>query len=143
MLLVQHDEQSADAIVRAAELAGRAITSLPETPVSAAGVNFRFRFGALPDELIAALKSPLDDRLSHADLRIRGRSLKRILGWKQGALNVDLQEHEDAAGILLFNFHLASSVGNELVAWLGQARTMHEHAIALLTGPFEAKLVGA
>jgi hypothetical protein len=130
-ITVQPAEQSVTALERAAVAAGRCMTSLPETPVAAAGVNFRYRFDALPEPLIRVLRSSVDDRLADADERINGRAMKRVLPWRNGVLNMDLQQNEDASGVLLFNYHRGSSTIADLTEWLGQVATMHTHAIRL------------
>lgn len=132
LLQVQPDAHTVDGIVAASAIAARAIEKLPETPVSAAGVNFRFRFDALPDVLTDALRSALDDRLALTDQHVQSRTLRRALAWKQGSLRIEVVEEEAASGTLLVNFHRANATGAELIAWFQEAKLMFEHTMTLL-----------
>lgn len=64
MQLTVGPEQSAfSGLQEAAEIAARAIEDLPETPVRAAGVNIRYRFDSIPDQLQSAIGAPIDNLL--------------------------------------------------------------------------------
>ena len=142
-ITVQPAEQNVAALDSAAAIARRGMTSLPETPVAAAGVNFRFRFDALPDSLIRALYSSLDDRLADAEQRTTGSALTRTLRWRlDGVVNLELQQNEDAPGTLLFNYHRGSTSNADLIAWLGEVPAMHEHAMQLYHGVLELPNLG-
>src|SRR6266404_107175 len=73
---------------RATEIARKALQALPETPTSAVGVNIRYNFGTLPDELIDMVKAPIDQTLSDADFAIKGGVTKRALTFDSGVINV-------------------------------------------------------
>ena len=139
-LVVAPVEATVGGLCEAVKVASRAIEVLPETPMSASGVNFRYRFDAIPDELLKAVGSSLDDRLAEADLRIVGRLLKRSVTWKQGVLNVEVHEAEDASGLLLLNFHRPSMDGKALVEWLGQWEAMVAEVKRLSGSTFKVKI---
>jgi hypothetical protein len=131
-LVISPIEPTAKRLGEACAVAARAIESLPETPFSAAGVNLRYQFDAMPDELLNALGSSLDDRLAEANFRTVERSLKRAVRWEQGVLNIQVQETENASGLLVLNFHRQSAEGGELREWLGQLQMMMQEANRLL-----------
>ena len=134
---------SVECLKLAATIASRAITSLPETPMSAAGVNVRYRFEEIPDELSAAVNSSADNMLADADLKINSRVLKRELKWGDGVINFEINEQGDASGIVTFNFHRQSSVPAELRAWVENVDAMIGVAKKLLTETFKVKIEDA
>ena len=115
---------TAQGLGKASKLAIKAIQSLPETPTTAAGINVRYRFDSLPDELIKIGSSGLDDRLAETDQKILAKTLRRSLAWKAGLLNIEVHEGQDASGFLIFNFHRESTKGRDLEEWLGQVESM-------------------
>lgn len=123
-LLISASESTKEQLHAAAALAQRAITTLPETPLTAAGVNLRYRFESIPDRLLAALNSSLDERLSDTDHRIAARSMMRQLPWRKGVLNLQIDCDEDASGLLQFNFHRGSANKDHLLKWLGRSDDM-------------------
>lgn len=136
-VLVQPSEPSSAGVVRASKIAANAITSLPDTPFTAAGVNFGFKFDSLPALMVEANRSKLDDRLDKDNIEIASRALKRALAWNQGTLNLEIQEDETVSGALSFNFHRASSVAADLCEWLAQAEQMHDRVLSLLNATLE------
>jgi len=139
-LLVVPTEPTPEALRHAVEVASRAIDSLPETPFTAAGINLRYQFDILPDELVQPLTSSLDDQLGDAELKIEGRMLKRTVGWNQGVLNVEIHMNDDASGALMFNFHRQSSDILELKDWLGQVEAMIDRSEHLLSSTFKVRI---
>jgi hypothetical protein len=131
---------NAAGLAKAAAHANKAIGSLRETPFSAAGVNLRYQFEALPDPLLGALQSQMDDQLADADLRVASRSLIRSVEWRDGLLNIQCDEKEDASGWVVFNFHLQSTTADKLVAWLASTNAMAELADKLLSQMTESRL---
>jgi hypothetical protein len=132
-LTVQPGSTDRNGMLRAAAIASRAITGLPETPVSAVGVNFRFGCDELPDTLIKANRSALDDSFAQVDIHIVRRHLRRALSYKSGVLNLEVQENEDGSGTVTLNFHKESSQPSDLCAWLDDTGAMYERAVTLLT----------
>lgn len=130
-LIVSIQDPSVQAVTRAATVATRAIQSLPDTPMTAAGVNLRYRFQSAPDQFNAWLGSELDGELSDAGFEIRKLALQRELAWAGGTLNLHVSQL-GAVADLLFNFHRASDKPDELVAWLSRASEMVEATLELL-----------
>lgn len=106
---------------KACRIAGTAIETLPETPIVAAGVNFRFTLDALPDALIDLLKSSVNDAYSDAGYSIIGSLTQRSLEIPPGVINVEVREDKDGAGTVLMNFHYASSTPAALREWLSRS----------------------
>lgn len=111
---------SAESLRRACGIGQRALTHLPETPVSAAGVNLRFRFDELPDRILDAVRAPLDGMLADAGFLIDAGSLRRTLVMEPGVVNVSVTDSK-GSGALELNFHRDSPLPRELGAWLGRA----------------------
>jgi hypothetical protein len=139
-LIVQPQIPSPESLVRAGEIAANAVMALPETPIHAAGINLRYKFDGLPETLIGALHSGLDDALGEAELRIEGRSMKRTLSWTPGHLNLEIVEGADASGLVVMNYHHAATIPAELSDWLGKTRAVCDHAIAFLQTTLKIKL---
>lgn len=107
--------------------------ALPETPVSAAGVNIRFQFDALPDSVLGVVASPLDDSLADDEHVVSGRFLRRSVRWQDGTLNIEIEEKDNASGVIAFNFHCASVNPQTLREWLAKTAEMVPAANALMT----------
>jgi len=122
---VQADRPS---LLRAAELAKKTLQMLPETPLSAVGLNIRYQFTALPDELITLVKAPIDDLLSDAGFSIGGRMTRRSLVVTPGVLNLEVTQGKMAEGNITLNFHRDSSDPIELVSWLSRANEFLEQS---------------
>jgi hypothetical protein len=127
---------------RAAEIVARGVESLPHTPVTAAGVNLRYRFAEVPDELLA-LTAGADDLFADGDLPVVSRVTKRSIRWKSGLLNLEIHQNEDATCEVVVNFHRQSSEGADLTAWLGSTEAMVEQAKKLLTTTLKLKIEDA
>jgi len=114
---------------RASEVCATALSELPRTPVSAAGLNFRFSDTEPLSSVLEAAKSGFDDLLSDAGYEIAETSLKRSLRLAPGVVNVTLSMPSEASTAQLdFNFHLSSQEPEELKAWLARASEFSEVA---------------
>lgn len=109
-----------ESLLRACTVCTRALRSLPETPVSAVGINIRYRFTDFPEAVLDLLSVPLDAALSDAGFQVAGATIKRTLALAPGVVNVQIA-HAEGAGTLEFNFHRDSRIPNELVDWLARA----------------------
>jgi hypothetical protein len=109
------------ALQRACVVCQRALASLPETPVSAAGVNIRYRLTEIPDAVLDLVRAPLDEALSDAGYEVPGSTIKRSVSLPPGVVNVQVGQTQTGGGTLEFNFHRESSVHRDLREWLGRA----------------------
>lgn len=116
----------ADAVTlaRAATVASRALKELPVTPIRAAGINFRYRFHKVPEELQAVLRSGIDEQLHALEHDVRGRGLRRTLSWNGGTLNLSVDEDENLAARVGLNFDRQSADREQLYKWLGLCSEM-------------------
>ena len=96
----------------------RVLEWLPETPLSAAGFNIRFKTTEPIKELTELLGSPVDSKLGNIGYtQISKRTITRSVDYEKGLLNLTIaQDNEDF--ILLLNFHRGSNVNNDLKEWL-------------------------
>lgn len=105
-------------LVKASRIAATAIEGLPETPIVAAGVNFRFTLETLPDALLDMLKTTVNDAYSDAGYSIVASLTQRSLEYSSGVINIEILEEKDGTGTVLMNFHCASSSPAVLSEWL-------------------------
>lgn len=117
---------------KASGIAIRALSSLPETPVSAAGVNFRYQFDELPDPAIDRLSAPVDDAVSDNGYEIRARTTTRTLAVGDGVVNFEMRSDTAGGGTISFNFHRDSFAHADLEAWLARTGEFHTKALELL-----------
>lgn len=115
---------------KASEAGRRALESLNQTPVRAAGVNFRYRCSPPPQELSDAVRAPLDQTLDGLYSN-RARATKRSLDLAPGAINLELRDDGETMTAEL-NFHLDSTEPSKLAEWLGDVDGYHTKAEALL-----------
>ncbi len=106
-----------DSLARACTVCSRALRSLPETPVTAAGINIRYRFTELPDTTFDLIRAPLDGALSDAGFQVGTATTTRGVSVPPGVVNVKVT-HAEGEGTLEFNFHRDSKTPNELIEWL-------------------------
>ena len=120
---------------RARQIGVRALERLPETPVTAVGINIRYRSKEPAAELIEAARCGVDQNLTEARQEIAGRLLGRALKFKDGLVNLTLQQRQpdDDACVLVLNFHKSSNQARELIAWLQVRRPEIEEQVQTIT----------
>jgi hypothetical protein len=129
-LVVEPVSPGAGSLRAAAAVLARAVRLLPETPMTAAGVNVRYRLDPVPDDLIHVVESDVDTRLADLGFAIQHRGLLRRLAWNQGVINCEW--HTDESGSRVgYNFHLSSSEPQQLAAWVEQSEAMVAEAARL------------
>jgi hypothetical protein len=111
---------SAASLQEACTLAAFALEQLPETPVTAAGVNIRYDFTELPDMVQDLISAPLDDVLSDRGHRIETKGALRTLDFSPGVVNLQVTDTMPG-GKVEFNFHRESSSSADLREWLAKA----------------------
>lgn len=112
-----NDQKSIEACCK---VASTALAALPETPVSAAGINYRYRVTDLSDTIIEKLECQLDDVLSDNAHEIVGRSIKRTIKVENGVLNLEIVQGDGPDDMVMFNFHLDSAEVVALKDWLAK-----------------------
>lgn len=133
-ILIGMDDLGYEHLCAAMGLGVAALEGLPETPVSAAGFNIRFKDPDPSPEFSTRMACDIDDRISDQGLPISARGLSRSLVWNGGFINLQITLDEQEGGHAIFNFHRASHNAEDLTAWLrvdlAEVRTTTE---ALLT----------
>lgn len=123
-LVILPQTSSPELLKKSVNIAKRALKDLPETPLSAVGLNIRFQFDNIPDALINACNSVIDNKLSDENLKIMGKVLKRQVEWKKGELNIEIHEKQNSSAHVLFNFNKNSNNPAELSEWLEKYEDM-------------------
>lgn len=105
----------------ACALSRRALEALPETPVSAAGINIRYAFPDFPNQILDLIQARLDTALSDSNFEIKQSLTNRTLIVGSGVLNLRItHEVPTGGGTLQFNFHRDSTLPTELSDWLNR-----------------------
>lgn len=132
-LVVSVDVCDLESMKRACALAINALHSLPETPLSAAGINLRYRIEELPGGLLDLIETPIDESFSDSDYEIKKRRIQRSLGFQPGVINVEVSQEQTTEAKLLLNFHLDSQNPHDLENWLSRLDEFFVKAQELLT----------
>jgi hypothetical protein len=103
---------------KAMDIAKKSLEDLPETPVSAAGYNFKFKSNRHIPALAEAVDHRLDQTFSDSDYTVLTRAISRSLKWKNGEIRVIVSQEEDNAYSVLMNFHMGSDSTDTLKEWL-------------------------
>jgi hypothetical protein len=117
-LLIQPTTNNYDNLVAAMAVARRALEGLPETPITAAGFNLRYRSTDSNDALQELTTHPFDDRLSDEGFEIASRSILRSVRCDKGRIKIHISREEEGAFAILLNFDLQSQNAAEIRAWL-------------------------
>jgi hypothetical protein len=117
-LVVQPARSTFANLVEAIAITRRALEDLPRTPVSAAGLNLRYK----SDEAIQVLQdltaSPWDDRIDAKGQVIHSRSIIRAIDWRDGKITTSVTQENSGACSVLLNFDFRSAESEKLVEWL-------------------------
>jgi len=116
-LQVQPEKPDYDSLRLAMEAGVEALKWLPETPVTAAGVNVNFRAGETTADFARFLQSTVDGELAKLERTIIGRSVSRSVRFEEGRLNIGFAQEGDEFR-LNCNFHRDSSNLDQLKQWL-------------------------
>lgn len=106
-----------DTLCDAMKIGVNALESLPETPVTAAGFNVKFRSSDYDSSQISLVSSDIDGILSDLSYRILSRTINRSLEYNGGKLNLVITI-TDSGFDVTFNFHRDSKDLTDLVQWL-------------------------
>ena len=118
-LIVQPETCDFDGLGEAMAKACRAMENLPETPVTAAGMNVKYAASEPLEPLQQiAWHEWWDAQLSDQSYEIAGRSLMRALKWSEGQINFTVGEEANGAFLVQFNFHRGSTNVDDLKKWV-------------------------
>lgn len=103
---------------KAMEVGRTALGTLPETPVSAAGYNFKFVTKKSVPALARVVDHKLDSAFADRDLPVVSRSISRSVGWRDGEIRIAVSQEADESYAILLNFHKESDSTGTLREWL-------------------------
>ena len=134
-LLVQPVESSFENLHIASDICCKALASLPETPLTAVGINIRYAVSQDCQSIRNILTHASDLWLADHDETLVGRSHRRSLSFKQGMINIEVSTLDGTEYSILFNVERASKSRSELTEWLRMDSAVLSGAIGrLLTG---------
>ena len=107
-----------DQLALAVTYASRALSCLPETPVSAAGVNLRYRVTGDLTSLHRLVDAEINNIISDQGFAITASETKRTLSFEPGTLNLQIAQDPAGECAVRFNFHRDSNRPEELATWL-------------------------
>ncbi len=117
-VVVEASNATASNLAKAMEYASRSIESLPETPVTAAGYNVRFKLTDNPEALLGLVGTKLDRVLSDAGFKIGEQVTRRAIPHKGGTVNLEITAEPDGEVVVVLNFHHLSTDPSDLRKWL-------------------------
>lgn len=117
-LIIEVEEKSFIQMKRALELAKKAIDSLPETPLAAVGINFRYTISNPPEILLRRLQLALDEDISDCSYTITQKGARRRLKFNDGHINMEILEGVDGNWDVVLNFERVTERHNDIKAWL-------------------------
>lgn len=117
-LILRPHQCSFDELDRARLFAINALESLPETPITAIGINMRYTSAIAIPEFFDALDSSWDTSLSETGYTINESDIKRSLSWNNGFINLFLSYDKSNHHSILFNFEIRSNNHEDLKNWL-------------------------
>lgn len=120
-LIIHPEDETFPQLARAMELGRRAIESLPETPLVAAGINLNYACQEPLETLQAITRShDWDNRLAENNFVIADRGISRTFNWNGGNINLMIGEEADASFNIRFNFERRSTVRADHQDWLAR-----------------------
>lgn len=135
-ILISSNDATAANLAASSNIAVRALSSLPETPVTAAGVNLIYTFASSPIELADLVTSSCDDLLTDAGYRWVSRLMRRTISLEPGIINIDICDNADLTSYVSLNFHCENHDPEILKSWLNRIDEMLSKARHLLTEVF-------
>lgn len=117
-LIVQPDAFNRDGVAKSCEVARNAISSLPETPLSAVGINLKYRCEDYFEPIDNAFTTEIDTRATELGLNRIESQLQNSYNFETGKVNVIIAIGEDGKRSLAFNFELQTNKKDDHLAWL-------------------------
>jgi hypothetical protein len=105
-------------MVKAMDIARVALANLPETPVSAAGFNFKFKSVKPVPVLARVVDHQIDQFFADRNYLVSTRAITRTVKWREGEIRVAVSQESDLSYTILMNFHTDSDSTGTLKEWL-------------------------
>lgn len=116
-LVIEPRDQTYERLAEAMKIGQFAIEDLPETPLSAVGINIRYRSEESIEVLEGIIGHSWDEAISDNSFVIQNRTTARTLRWKDGVINLTVNG-DDSGVQLLMNIERRSSASVEHLNWL-------------------------
>lgn len=117
-LIVQPDALNRDGVAKSCEIARNAISSLPETPLSAVGINLKYRCEDYFEPIDNAFTTEIDTRATELGLNRIESQLQQSYNFASGRVNVIVAIGEDGKRSLAFNFEWQTNKKDDHLNWL-------------------------
>ena len=117
-LIIQPSTCSFQELERARILARKALSDLPETPVTGVGVNIKYNSNVPLDPIVQIIESSWDNQLSDHSYSIREQAISRSLAWNDGAINLSVSMNEEGEQLIQFNFDFRNAETAKHESWL-------------------------
>lgn len=117
-LIVTPEKSTLNNLKKAMEIADRALSNLPETPVIAAGINLKYKSSQPVRALARLLQSSLDQSFSEQTIEVLSRTILRSVRWKQGEIRIAVSQEPGQAYSILLNVHMEGDTTGKLKEWL-------------------------
>lgn len=117
-LIVRPDLLNGTGIRKSCEIATNAISSLPETPLTAVGVNLKYSCGGYFEEIDAAMACDIDLRAADLALEPIESQFQKSYKFGDGRVNLMASIGEDCLRTLAFNFELQNPTKDDHLTWL-------------------------
>lgn len=117
-LIIHLTKPSFPQLEKGMKFAARALEKLPQTPVTAAGINCRFKLDESEGELANVVKQSLDTQLVDADFNIKRRGILRSVQFDPGEINLTIKHEEEKGYTIELNFNLEDKDTVVLKKWV-------------------------
>lgn len=131
-MIVEPQKKEYTELARAAEIMKAAVTSLPETPYTAAGINLAFSVPGNIKPLAGLWNASIDERLRHSGYSLKSHGLHRSLEWRSGEINLAITQAEGKDFELRFNFHRCVGSNVLIAEWLSTPATVIQEEVERL-----------
>ena len=107
-----------DNLHEAMGVARKALESLPETPISAVGINIRYKLDALPAKTVDRLRCDLDSELAALDYVRVENTISKNVEFNAGVISLILSWDNSGHATLVVNFNRTTQEHSEAIEWL-------------------------
>lgn len=115
---VDPGQNNYESLAKALKLARKTLDSLPQTPISAAGINVHFVEDGKDETLNRALDGGWKVRLEAAGYTAKGLAIVRTVGFMEGSANLTISQIKDDDIQVFVNFERHSEDLPEIRKWV-------------------------
>jgi len=133
-LRIELEDPTFPKLATAMALATKAIKSLPETPLIAAGINVKYEVNNPTATVLKLLDSGFVTAMSDAGRQVKERSYRLTLLDDPGVINFELAYKSTEVLVVSSNFHCESTEEATLANWCSQAIDNLEQTVHSIVG---------